>query len=138
MQVVASVAFMDAAPAEAASCRDTGDRPVCVAKAQLDKQAFLGSDGTLSVSLRIECDPGWVSSDVTVRVVQGDAEADGLTTTNVACDGHLHRIHLSLAPGAGSFHAGKASMSAQFLVTNAETGDSAAGHDQTTGLIKLA
>ncbi len=110
------------------------DRPTGVAKVKVDKRVLLNADGTLTVVARLECDPGWISSDFTVSVAQGlMIGTDGLVEPAVPCDGRSHRVPFGLpAPVAGPFQPGKASFSAQFLVFNVASGDPAAGHETTT------
>jgi len=128
-----------AAPsAGAATCKESPDRPVCVADLQLDKKVVLQSDGTLVVMAQLECDPGWESSDFTVTVVQGQAQADGLLITSVACDGNFHTVSLVLTPGVGTFQKGKAQLNGQFLVFNLVSGDPSAGHDRATAQVRSA
>jgi hypothetical protein len=118
-----------AVPAAAAQ-----DRPTGVAKVKVDKRVLLNADGTLTLVARLECDPGWISSDFTVAVAQGlMTGTDGLVEPSVPCDGRSHRVLFDLpAPVAGPFQPGKATFRAQFLVFNVESGDPAAGHETTT------
>jgi hypothetical protein len=122
-----------AAPAAAAQDRP-GDRPLGVAKVRLEKKFSLQPDGTMIVAARLECDSGWQSSDLSVNVTQGDASTSGVTTTAVACDRHWHAVQLSIPQGTGMFQPGKATASAQFLVTNVVSGDSAAAHQDHVGV----
>ena len=110
------------------------DRPTGVAQVKVDKRVLLNADGTLTVVARLECDPGWISSDLTVSVAQGlSTGTDGLIEPSVPCDGRWQRVRFDLpAPVAGTFQRGKATFRAQFLVFNVETGDPAAGHETTT------
>ena len=110
------------------------DRPTGVAQVKAGKRVLLNADGTLTVVARLECDPGWISSDLTVSVAQGLLTGtDGLIEPSVPCDGRWHRVQFGLpAPVAGTFQPGKATFRAQFLVFNVETGDPAAGHETTT------
>ncbi len=111
---------------------------MCVAKVQLDKTILLQPDGALTVAARLSCDPGWIAGDLSVMIAQGAAETSAFLSTSIACDGHSYTVQLDAPVGLGSFMPGKAQMNAQLLVTNADTGDSAAGHDQTAGRVRAA
>ena len=137
MLVLGSV-VVAAAPAGAAACKESPDRPVCVADLQLDKKIALQPGGAVVVTARLECDPGWESSDLTVTVTQGQSQGDGLLLTSVPCDGSYHAVQVAVAPGVGSFQTGKAEMNGQFLVFNLDTGDPSAAHAQTNGQVKSA
>jgi hypothetical protein len=126
-----------AAPAASAQDRP-GDRPQGVAQVRLEKKFLLQADGTLIVAARLECDPGWQSSDLSISVTQGNASTDGFTTTAVPCDRNWHPVQFSLSPGTGTFQPGKATASAQFLVTNALSGDSAAAHQNQVSVSIVA
>ena len=67
-----------------------------MAKVRVEKKLSLQADGTMSVAARLECDPGWQSSDLGVSVTHCDARTGGVTTTAVACDRHWHLVQLSL------------------------------------------
>lgn len=136
--VLVLATFAVAAPTASAQDRP-GDRPRGVAKVRLDKKLSLHADGTMIVAARLECDPGWESSDLSVIIAQGAASTSGVTTTAVPCDRHWHQVQFSLSPGTGAFQPGKATASAQFLVTNVLSGDSAAAHqNQVTVSIAAA
>jgi hypothetical protein len=137
MFVLGSV-VVTAAPAGAAACKESPDRPVCVADLQLDKKIALQADGSMVVMARLECDPGWRSSDLTVTVTQGQSQGDGLLLTSVPCDGSFYAAQLAVAPGVGSFQKGKAKMNGQFLVFNLDSGDPSAAHAQTNGQVRSA
>jgi hypothetical protein len=126
-----------AAPVASAQDRP-GDRPHGVAKVRLEKKFLLQADGAIIVAARLECDPGWQSSDLSVSVAQGDSSTDGFTTTAVPCDRNWHRVKLSLPPGTGAFQPGKATASAQFLVTNVLSGDSAGAHQNQVSVSMIA
>jgi hypothetical protein len=136
--LVLGSAVVAAAPASAAACKESPDRPVCVADLQLDKKIALQPDGSLVVTARLECDPGWESSDLTVTVTQGQTQGDGLLLTSVPCDGSFHAVQLAVAPGVGSFQKGNAQMNGQFLVFNLASGDPSAAHAQTKGQVRSA
>ena len=108
-----------------------GDRPTNVAKVQADNLVLLNPDGTLTVSVRVRCDPGWVSGEVSVVVGQGAAAiASGFTIASVPCDGRWHRVEFDVVDVSGTFQPGRVTFSfLQFLVTNAVSGDSAGAHD---------
>ncbi len=126
-----------AAPAASAQDRP-GDRPHGVAKVRLEKKFLLQADGTIILAARLECDPGWQSSDLSVSVTQGDASTGGFTTTAVTCDRNWHRVQFSIPPGIGAFQPGNATASAQFLVTNVLTGDSAGAHQNQVNVSIMA
>jgi hypothetical protein len=109
-----------------------------VAKVQLDNTILLQPDGSLTVAARLSCDPGWIAGDLSVIIAQGGAETSAFLSTSIACDGHSHTVQLDAPVGLGSFMLGRAQMNAQFLLTNADTGDSAGGHDQTAGKVRAA
>jgi hypothetical protein len=138
VMLVLGSAVVAAAPASAAACKESPDRPVCVADLQLDKKIALQPDGSLVVTAGLECDPGWESSDLTVTVTQGQTQGDGLLLTSVPCDGSFHAVQLAVAPGVGSFQKGNAQMNGQFLVFNLASGDPSAAHAQTKGQIRSA
>lgn len=109
------------------------DRPTGVANEKTAKKITLNADGSLSARTRLECDPGWESSDFTFSVSQGGVRADGIAEPSIPCDGRWHLVQYSVpAPGTGAFHPGKAQFSGQFLVFNVESGDPAAAHEQKT------
>lgn len=119
----------------------TGDRPKNVAEVQAGNLVLLNPDGTLTVSVRVRCDAGWVSGEVSVIVDQGgSATASGFTTTSVPCDGRWHLVQFDVVDVSGTFQPGKVTFSfVQFLVTNAVTGDSAGAHDNgATARLQLA
>jgi hypothetical protein len=138
VMLVLGSAVVAAAPASAAACKESPDRPVCVADLQLDKKIALQPDGSLVVTAGLECDPGWESSDLTVTVTQGQTQGDGLLLTSVPCDGSFHAVQLAVAPGVGSFQKGNAEMNGQFLVFNLASGDPSAAHAETKGQIRSA
>jgi hypothetical protein len=108
-----------------------GDRPVNVAWVVAQPVADLHSNGSVVVTEKIACRPGWESSDLTVHVGQASgAYADGLllSKTNI-CNGKWHVVKVTLPKGFGTLQKGWATVSSQFLVFNAETGDPAAGHE---------
>jgi hypothetical protein len=136
--VLVLATFTMAVPAASAQDRP-GDRPRGVAKVRVDKKLQLGADGAIMVAARLECDPAWQSSDLSVSVSEGEASTDGFTTTSVPCDRHWHRVQFILPRGTGTFQPGKATASAQFLVTNVLSGDSAAARqNQVTVSIAAA
>jgi hypothetical protein len=122
----AACAVALAGPA-AATC----DRPVNVAWVVANPVADLKADGSVVVSEKIACRPGWDASDLTVRVAQASgAYADGLLLTNSnICNGRWHYVKVTLPKGFGTLQKGWATVSSQFLVFNSETGDPAAGHE---------
>lgn len=109
----------------------TGDRPVNVAWVVANPVADLKADGSVVVSEKIACRPGWDASDLTVRVAQtSGAYADGLLLTNSnICNGRWHYVKVVLPKGFGTLQKGWATVSSQFLVFNSETGDPSAGHE---------
>ncbi|SRR6266516_1262216 len=125
-------------PAAAAQGRPTGDRPTGVAEVRFEKTAWLQADGTLTVAARLECDPGWVSSDLTYSVGQVQAGAEGYILTSVPCDHRSHLVQFGVRPVAGAFQRGKATVRAQFLVFNTAMGDPSAGFYDGTVFIRLA
>ena len=132
LRVIAPVMVL-AATAAAAPVAMAQDRPVGVAHEKTAKQVHLNRDGSLSVVTRLECDPGWESSDFTVFISQGDVSTDGLVEPAIPCDGRRHVVRYDVpAPGTGTFHRGKAHVNGQFLVFNVESGDPSAAHEQTT------
>jgi hypothetical protein len=107
-----------------------GDRPRNVADVKAESPVLLQTGGTLSVPVRVRCDPGWVAGDVSATATQGESTISGFTLSSTPCDGKWHRIAFDLTDGAGSFAPGNVTFSfLQFFVTNAETGDCASAHD---------
>lgn len=70
-----------------------------------------------------------------IAVAQGTTEAEGFTVISVTCNRRWHRVQFGLRLGSGTFQPGKATLIAQFLVFNVETGDPAAAHEHTTVVI---
>jgi hypothetical protein len=114
------------------------DRPVDVAFVRAAHENVLNRDGSVAATAWLRCVPGWVSSDLTMQISQADAYVDGVTTTSLACDNHWHKVRLTLGPGFGTLHKGAVHISSQFLVNNADSGDSAAGHEQVDGHLHRA
>lgn len=115
------------------------DRPVGVAQENTAKNISLSTDGSLSVTTKLECDAGWQSSDFTVFISQGDVSTDGLIEPSIPCDGKWHSVQYDVpAPGNGTFHPGKAHFNGQFLVFNVNSGDPSAAHEQITVSLRLA
>jgi hypothetical protein len=113
------------------------DRPAGVAFVKANPIVQLKANGSVAVTDKIRCMPGWQSSDLSVHVSQANgAYADGFVTTAVACNNKWHTIHLTLPKGFGKLHRGNATISSQFLVTNVQSGDSAGAHDITKGWIR--
>ena len=132
-RVLALPVLVLTATAMAAPVAMAQDRPVGVAHEKTAKQVHLNRDGSLSVVTRLECDPGWESSDFTVFISQGDVSTDGLVEPAIPCDGRRHVVRYDVpAPVNGTFHCGKAHFNGQFLVFNADSGDPSAAHEQTT------
>ena len=100
-------------------------QPKDVAEVQAGNLVLLNPDGTLTVSVRVRCDPGWVSQDADAIVDQGvTVFADGLTSVSVPCDGRWHPVQFDLVTRSGTFQPGKVTFSLlQFGVTNEVTGD---------------
>jgi hypothetical protein len=118
-----------AAPAAA------GDRPTNVGFVQAWKKVYIHHNGSLTVTAGVRCVPGWVSSDLDMRVNQGGNSGTGVTTTDVPCDNQWHPIRFVISDTSAVMHDGPVTIISQFLVNNAESGDSAAGHDQRPGRI---
>lgn len=118
----------------------TGDRPTNVAWVKAYPVADLKPDGSVVVTEKIACRPGWVSSDLSVMVSQqSGAYADGVTTTAVPCDLRWHTIKLTTNSVFMKMTKGYATISSQFLVNNAESGDSAGAHHVVKkGWIRIA
>jgi hypothetical protein len=113
------------------------DRPVGVAHEKTAKKVTLNADGSLSAVTKLKCDPGWVSSDFTVLISQGDVSTGGLVEPSIPCDGRWHSVRYPVpAPGNGTFHPGKAHFNGQFLVFNVDSGDPSAAHEQTTVILR--
>jgi hypothetical protein len=113
----------------AATPATAGGRPANVAFEHSTKRVVLHHDGSVTVREWVRCKPGWVSGDLSVTVNQGGAYADGYKSLDVPCDDAYRKVRLRFGPGYGTLHVGAATVSSQFLVTNADTGDSAAGHE---------
>jgi hypothetical protein len=87
----------------------------------------------LAAVTKLRCHPGWVPSDFTVFITQGDVSTDGLIEPSIPCDGRWHTVRYAVpAPGNGTFHPGKAHLNGQFLVFNVDSGDPSAAHEQAT------
>ncbi len=102
---------------------------------------LLQPDGTLTATVRVRCDEGWVAGDVDVIVDQGlSIFADGTALALVPCDGRWHRVEVSLVVRAGSFQPGKVTFSLlQFSVTDEVFGDFVGVNDSgATARLKLA
>jgi hypothetical protein len=115
-----------------------GDRPTDVAFVKAAPIVQLKHNGSTIVKEQVRCLPGWVPSDLTVRVTQASgAYADGLvTTTHAVCNGKWYTVWVLLPKGFGSLQRGNATISSQFLVFNVDSGDPSAGHGITQGWIK--
>jgi hypothetical protein len=114
-----------------------GDRPVGVAFVKAKPIVDLKHNGSVVVTEKIRCTPGWQSSDLSVHVAQPNgAQADGFTTTAITCNSKWHTVRVTLSDVFMKMHRGPATISSQFLVTNVETGDSAGGHDVTKGWVR--
>jgi hypothetical protein len=121
LAVVGSV--VGTAPASA------GGRPTDVAFVHAGRHVYVHADHSLTVSAKLRCVPGWVSSDLDMQINQGYNALSGFTTTNIPCDNQGHRVRFKIADTAHVMHLGAVTISSQFLVNNAESGDSAAGHE---------
>jgi hypothetical protein len=118
-----------------------GDGTEDVADVRAVNLALLNPDGTLTVSVRVRCDPGWVFQEVSVVVDQGPSViADGITSAPVPCDGRWHRVQFDLVTRVGTFEPGKVTFSLlQFGVTNEVTGDFEGVNDNgATARLRLA
>ena len=79
---------------------------------QAGNLVLLNPDGTLTVSVRVRCDPGWVFQEVDAIVDQGASVfADGITSAPVPCDGRWHRVQFDLVTRSGTFQPGKVTFS---------------------------
>jgi hypothetical protein len=105
-----------------------GDRPTHVAFVHAVKKVYLHHDGGVTVRAWLRCKPGWAPAELDVRVNQGGAYTDGYIVPTVPCDNAFRRVKLRLPAGYGTLAVGDATVSSQFLVTNVDSGDSAAGH----------
>ena len=125
-----------ASPATAA----TGDRPKNVAEVKAGNLVLLHPDGTVTVAVRVRCDPGWVPAELSAQLTQGQASIGGFTIPSVPCDGRWYAVEFDLSDGSGQLQPGRVTFGfLQFLVTNAVTGDSAGAHDNgATARIQLA
>jgi hypothetical protein len=118
-----------------------GDGTEDVAEVQAGNLVLLNPDGTLTVSVRVRCDPGWVFQEVDAIVDQGvSVFADGITSAPVPCDGRWQRVQFDLVTRAGTFQPGKVTFSQlQFGVTNEVTGDFEGVNDNgATARLRLA
>ena len=99
--------------------------PKEVAQVRAGNPVLLNPDGTLTVSVRVRCDRGWVFQEVSAIVDQGPSVfADGITSAPVPCDRRWHRVQFDLVTRAGTFQPGRVTFSLlQFGVTNEITGD---------------
>jgi hypothetical protein len=112
-----------------------------VAEVQAGNLVLLNPDGTLTVSVRVRCDPGWVTQDVDAIVDQGlSVFADGVTAVSVPCNGNWQRVEFDLVTRSGTFQPGKVTFSQlQFGVTNEVTGDFEGVNDNgATARLRLA
>ena len=118
-----------------------GDGTEDVAEVKAGNEVLLNPDGTLTVSVRVRCDPGWVSGDVEAILDQGvSVFADGFTAVSVPCDGRWHQVQFDAVVRAGTFQPGKVTFSLlQFGVTNEVTGDFEGVNDNgATARLRLA
>jgi hypothetical protein len=125
----------------ASSASAARGEPKDVAEVQARNLVLLNPDGTLTVAVRVRCDPGWVFQEVDAVVDQGvSVFADGLTSAPVSCDGRWHRVQFDLVTRAGTFQPGKVTFSLlQFGVTNEVTGDFEGVNDNgATARLRLA
>jgi hypothetical protein len=112
------------------------DRPTNVAFVRAWHNDNLHHNGTVTVGAGVRCVAGWAPAELDMRVTQGPnpgSEADGFTIPTVACDNRWHKVLFTLTDVSGTLHAGVVAISAQFLVTNVESGDSAGAHNQVPG-----
>jgi hypothetical protein len=134
--VTGAVVVGGAAFGTATASAVNGDRPKNVAAVTASKAIVLNGDGTLTVTEKVECDPGWEAAELDAQVNQGDAVTSNFTIPVVPCDGKWHTVTFGIGSGNGGFAPGKATVSSQFLVTNVDSGDSAGAHDMRGGNIK--
>jgi len=123
LAVIAAGSVALAAPAQA------GGRPVGVVHVAAWTNVYLHHDGSITASAGVKCAPGWISSDLDIRVTQGSTDAEGSTPTDVPCDNAWHPVRFVITDIAGAFTPGTAVLNSQILANNAESGDSAGGHD---------
>lgn len=134
----AAVLVFGGGVASSASAAPAGSE---VAQVRADNLVLLNPDGTLTVSVRVRCDPGWVFQEVDAIVDQGlSVFADGITSAPVPCDGRWHQVQFDLVTRAGTFQPGKVTFSLlQFGVTNEVTGDFEGVNDNgATARLRLA
>jgi hypothetical protein len=118
-----------------------GDGTEDVAEVQAGNLVLLNPDGTLTVSVRVRCDPGWVPVDVNTVVAQGTSTyAEGFTIVSVPCDGRWYWVQFDAVVRAGTFEPGKVTFDGlQFGVTNEVTGDFEGAHGKvSTARLRLA
>lgn len=109
-----------------------GGRPTDVAFVHANYRVQLHRDHSVTVREHVQCDPAWAPAELDVHLSQGSSYGDGLRIPAVPCDDAWHAVRVRIAADSmfGRLHAGPAQANSQFLVTNVESGDSAAGHEQ--------
>lgn len=124
--VVLTGAVVAAGPAHA------GGRPTDVAFVHASYRVQLHRDHSVTVREHLQCDPAWAPAELDVHVSQGTSYGDGLRIPTVPCDDAWHpvRVRIDADSMFGRLHVGPAQANSQFLVTNVESGDSAAGQEQ--------
>ncbi|MBV9485705.1 MAG: hypothetical protein JO246_06565 [Frankiaceae bacterium] len=121
---------MTAGPAKA------GGRPANVAFVHAVKRVVLHKNGDLTVRAWLRCKPGWSPAELSMQVNQGtDEVGSGYIIPTVPCDNAFRRVHFRISDSTHGFAAGDAHISAQFLITNNYSGDSAGGHSSKDGQI---
>jgi hypothetical protein len=106
------------------------DRPTNVGFVRVWHNYNLHHDGTVSVGGGLRCIPGWQSEELDILLGQDGVEGSGSTTVSIVCDNNWHPVAFTITDISGPFHPGEAQISAQFLVTNVDSGDSAGAHSQ--------
>jgi hypothetical protein len=125
---VALVALASAAPATAAP------EPLVI---QVKKgQTALIPDGTVLAPIRARCHPPLDAFEVDVTVQQPTAFGSAVLTEFPPCDGRWHRTIVTVAPEAGEFVAGRATLSAFIAAFDPITGTDVDAEDAETVKLK--
>lgn len=111
-----------AAPQPVAAATSAGNQlVVTISKGQVQRAA----NGTVLVPLRARCQPPLGAFELNVSVLQ-DAVFGSvflLGTNFPPCDGRWHRLTVAVAPDAGSFVAGRATVDASLSAFHPTEGD---------------
>ena len=131
--IVASLVFVPAASAAAVPERQAGAGNLLVAKI-VAAQVELEANGTVSVPLRVRCDPSLDAFELDVSVNQGSTfgSVNLIGTPFPACTGRWERITLSVAAEARTFGPGPATVGVFLGAFDPATGRDTSVEDSAT------